>query len=767
MWEKLARWILKYRLIILIALLGITLMMAYFASKVEMSYEFTQAIPKDNEKYKTYMDFKKTFGEDGTMMVIAFENENIFQQPFFSSYNNWIQELKKVQGVNNVLSIPEAVGLYKSNTDGQEKLITKKIFDGNNLDSAKNEFLNFPFYKKLLYNGNVYLTAVYLNPEIIKSKKRVALVNEIEKISNQFAQTQKLQLHYSGLPFIRTKFAENVKNEMKLILFYSLLLTAIILILFFRSASAVIFSLLIVIIGVVWSTAFIYLLGFKITLLTALIPPLVVVIGLPNCVYFLTKYHSLFAKNKNKNEALLGMVSSMGIVTLFTNLTAMIGFGVFYFTQSQILKEFGLVAGINIGLLFLISILAIPSLFSYLPAPKDRHLKYMQNNSFDSILLKIQHLVFNKQKQILIITGVALLISFIGISFLQNRAYVVDDLPKEDVIYKDLKYFEKNFGGVMPLEIIIDTKKKNKAVSLPYISKIDAFTNELKNNVDIGKSLSFIELLKFAKQAFYNGDSNNYQVPNMYDAAFIQPYLKMENKKSANHQFGNLLNSFVDSSKQKARISVNIADIGSQKLNILLNSLSKKANEIFDSSKVNIVFTGTSVVFLEGSKFIISSLGESIVLALIMIVLCILFLFKKLRIVLIAITINCIPLIITAGIMGLTNIPLKPSTVLVFSIALGIAIDVTIRFLVNYKQELPRQNYDVKTTLMATIKETGLSIIFTSLILAGGFIVFIFSQFDGTKAIGLLISITLLLAMVINLTLLPVLLHRFEKYKKK
>ncbi|MBP6456674.1 MAG: MMPL family transporter [Chitinophagaceae bacterium] len=740
--------------------------MAFFASKVEMSYEFTQAIPKDNNKYKAYVDFKKIFGEDGTMMVIAFEKDNIFQQPFFSLYNNWIQELKKIKGVNNVLSIPESVGLYKTKIDGIDKLETKKIFEGNNLDSAKVEFLNFPFYKNLLYNGNVYLTAVYLNPDIIKSKKRVALVNEIEKISNQFAQTQKLELHYSGLPFIRTKFAENVKNEMKLILFYSLLLTSIILILFFRSASAVIFSLLVVIIGVIWSTAFIYLLGFKITLLTALIPPLVVVIGLPNCVYFLTKYHSLFAKNKNKHDALLGMVSSMGIVTLFTNLTAMIGFGVFYFTQSQILKEFGLVAGINIGLLFLISIMAIPSLFSYLPPPKERHLKYMENNSFDSIILKIQQLVFNKQRQILIITGVVLLISFIGISFLQNRAFVVDDLPKEDVIYKDLKYFEKNFGGVMPLEIIVDTKKKGKAVSLPNISKIDAFTNELKNNKEIGKSLSFIELLKFAKQAFYNGDSNHYQVPNMYDAAFIQPYLKMENKKSENNQFGNLLNSFIDSTKQKARISVNIADIGSQKLNILLNTLTKKANEIFDTSKTNIVFTGTSVVFLEGSKFIINSLGESIVLALIMIVLCILFLFKNIRIVVIAITINCIPLIITAGIMGLTNIPLKPSTVLVFSIAMGIAIDVTIRFLVNYKQELPRQNFDIKNTLLATIKETGLSIIFTSLILAGGFIVFIFSQFDGTKAIGLLISITLLLAMIINLTLLPVLLSRFEKYKK-
>ncbi len=766
MWEKLARWILKFRFFILIILLGITLLMAFFASKVEMSYEFTQAIPKDNNKYKAYVDFKKIFGEDGTMMVIAFEKDNIFQQPFFSLYNNWIQELKKIKGVNNVLSIPESVGLYKTKIDGIDKLETKKIFEGNNLDSAKVEFLNFPFYKNLLYNGNVYLTAVYLNPDIIKSKKRVALVNEIEKISNQFAQTQKLELHYSGLPFIRTKFAENVKNEMKLILFYSLLLTSIILILFFRSASAVIFSLLVVIIGVIWSTAFIYLLGFKITLLTALIPPLVVVIGLPNCVYFLTKYHSLFAKNKNKHDALLGMVSSMGIVTLFTNLTAMIGFGVFYFTQSQILKEFGLVAGINIGLLFLISIMAIPSLFSYLPPPKERHLKYMENNSFDSIILKIQQLVFNKQRQILIITGVVLLISFIGISFLQNRAFVVDDLPKEDVIYKDLKYFEKNFGGVMPLEIIVDTKKKGKAVSLPNISKIDAFTNELKNNKEIGKSLSFIELLKFAKQAFYNGDSNHYQVPNMYDAAFIQPYLKMENKKSENNQFGNLLNSFIDSTKQKARISVNIADIGSQKLNILLNTLTKKANEIFDTSKTNIVFTGTSVVFLEGSKFIINSLGESIVLALIMIVLCILFLFKNIRIVVIAITINCIPLIITAGIMGLTNIPLKPSTVLVFSIAMGIAIDVTIRFLVNYKQELPRQNFDIKNTLLATIKETGLSIIFTSLILAGGFIVFIFSQFDGTKAIGLLISITLLLAMIINLTLLPVLLSRFEKYKK-
>jgi predicted RND superfamily exporter protein len=767
MWQKLADFIIRNRLFVLIALLLITVFMGYKASQVKMSYEFNNAIPTSSQKYKDYQKFKDQFGQDGTMVVVGFQHENIFENQFFSAFENWSNQVKSIDGVSNILSIADAVNIKKKAGTEKAALETYKIFE-NGVDSfAVATFLNLPFYKNLLYNpsSKSYLTAIYLEPELVNSPKRIDLVNEIEKISASFEKQIGVRLHYSGLPYIRTRFAEAVKKEMRFILIISLVFTSLILLIFFRSIMTVVYSMLVVIMGVIWSVAILVMCGYKITLLTALLPPLIVVIGLPNCIYFLNKYHSEYSETGEKMSAIRRMVERMGIVTLFTNLTTMIGFGVFYFTYSKILKEFGLVAGLSILSVFIISLFALPAIFSYLKEPKSRHTKYLDNKFIAKLLSRIEHWSFTHPKYMSSGALIILLISIGGILRLEQKGHIVDDLPKENRIYKDLKFFENQFTGIMPLEILIDAKKKNKITSLGSMSKIDQLVQQLTEIKEFGKPLSYIEMLKFAKQAYYDGDSLNYAVPNMYDVSFIAPYLKMKGGNNES-EMGNLIKSFVDDDKKLARISINIADVGSKKLPELLDKVSKEADEIFNPKKYDVSFTGTSVVFLEGSRFIINSLRDSILLALGMIFICMIFLFKSWRTVLIALVVNMVPLAMTAGIMGWFNIPLKPSTVLVFSIALGIAIDVTIRFIVNYRQDLPRFNYNVGETVRHTIQETGISIMFTSFILAVGFVVFLFSQFDGTRFLGLLTSLTLLWAMIANLTLLPILLAWFDRPKK-
>lgn len=742
--------------------------MGYKASQVKMSYEFNNAIPTSSQKYKDYQKFKDQFGQDGTMLVVGFQKENIFDSVFFKQFREWSAAVKKADGVDNILSIADAVNIEKVTRDDKSSLRTYSIFEKGADSVAQAIFLNLPFYRNLLYNpsSKSYLTAIYLKPEIVNSPKRIELVNEIEKISAKFEQASGTELHYSGLPYIRTRFAEAVKKEMRFILIISLAFTSLILLVFFRSIMTVLYSMLVVIMGVIWSVAILVMCGYKITLLTALLPPLIVVIGLPNCIYFLNKYHSEYAITGEKMSAIRRMVERMGIVTLFTNLTTMIGFGVFYFTYSKILKEFGLVAGLSILSVFIISLFALPAIFSYLKEPKSRHTKYLDNKFISRLLERIEGWSFNHKKTVSLVAVIVVIVSVVGLLRLQQVGHIVDDLPKENRIYKDLKFFEKEFTGIMPLEILVDAKKKNKITSLNSISKMDALVKSLGGIKDFGKPLSYIELLKFAKQAYYDGDSLNYRVPNMYDVSFIAPYLQMKTEGSKN-EMGQLIESFVDEDKKLARISINIADVGSKKLPELLTTVRKNADEIFDPKKYEVSFTGTSVVFLEGSRFIINSLRDSILLALGMIFICMFFLFKSWRTVLVALTVNMVPLAMTAGIMGWFNIPLKPSTVLVFSIALGIAIDVTIRFIVNYRQDLPRFNYNVGETVRHTIQETGISILFTSFILAVGFIVFLFSQFDGTRFLGLLTSITLLWAMIANLTLLPILLAWFDRPKVK
>jgi len=769
MWHRIAAFLIKFRVALLIALVGATGLMGYFASKVELSYEFTSAIPTDNPKYVAYQAFRKQFGEDGNLMVIGVETNRFFEPNFFQDYAALVKKLEKIPAVENVLSIPGAINLVKDTTTNQLKVV--KIFQqytANSHDSLVGSFFNLPFYNGFLYNqkAGAYLMALRIEKKVLNSKNRTKVVQAITQASDEFGAKQKVTMHYSGLPLIRTMMATQVQSEMKLFIVLSFVLTAVILALFFRSFMTVLASMLVVAAGVVWSQGTIVLLGYKITLLTALIPPLIVVIGIPNCVYLINKYHTEYNKHQNKMKALLRMVDRMGIVTLFTNLTAAIGFGVFFFTKSALLKEFGLVAGINIMAIFLISLIFIPALFSFLPPPKGKHTNYLESKWINGLLGTITNWVFGHRKLIYGITIIVCLVSVAGVLRLKSVGHVVDDLPKDDVVYQDLKFFEKHFKGVMPLEIVVDTKKKNGAVSLPVLDKIDKLIQYLHQFPEIGHTLSITEGVKFAKQAYFDGDSTNYAVPNMFDGAFIQPYLRAK-KGEKSTMFNKLITAFVDSSRQKTRISVSMADVGSVRLPQLLDSIKPKVATLFDSSKYELTYTGTSIVFLEGSKFIIHSLRDSLILAFIMIFGCMILLFRSSRILLISIVINLVPLLITAGIMGWVGIPMKPSTVLVFSVALGITIDVTIRFLVNFKQELLLQDDNIAETVKRTIFDTGLSIIYTSLILIAGFGVFALSKFDGTKSLGYLTSLTLFLAMIFNLTLQPALLLWMDKVKRK
>ena len=766
MWYKAGKFILQYRLLLLILLFCATAFMGWEASKVQMSYDFTRALPTDNPKYREYQAFLKKFGGDGNTLVVGIETDQLFTVSLFNQLGQLHQQLKKVSGVTEILSIPEVVNLRNDSVN--RKLVPVRIFNypytsQPSLDSAKAAFENLPFYKNLVYNPQThsYLMGVSVNKDTINSKSRTRLINNIMAEVDGFAKKANLPVYVSGLPFIRTNIGNRIKAELNLFLIGSLLLSVITLFLFFRSLGATFMSLLVVGMGVVWSLGTIVLLGYKITLLTGIIPPLIVVIGIPNCIYFLNKYHTAYRELNDKEKALITMVGRMGIVTLFCNIAAAIGFAVFALTHSDLLKEFGAVAGINIMALFVISLIFIPSVLSYLPPPKEKHTRYLDNAFLAMILLRIEKWAFHHAKWVYGISVIITVFAIAGIFKIKSEGFIVDDLPKSDKVYTDLKWFEKNFGGVLPLEIVIDTKKKNGLMrSTQPIIKIEELSAYIASNPATARPLSFVEGLKFAKQAYFDGDSMSYAIPYESDLAFMSPYLraKPDSSSAPKTSFSKLMSSFMDSAKQMARISVNMKDVGSAKLPLLLNDFQKKADEIFDTASYHVTFTGSSISFLEGSSFIIKGLKESIFWAFLLITLCMLYLFRSFRILVCSLIPNLIPLVVTAGVMGWVGIALKPSTVLVFSVALGIAIDVTIRFLINYKQELPHFNGKVSETLVQTIRHTGISIIYTSLVLIAGFIIFCWSDFGGTRALGWLTSLTLVVGTLTNLVLLPVLI---------
>ena len=771
MWNILARTILRFGYLLLVILLVVTAFLGWRASKVKLSYEFAKAIPTDNPKYVAYREFRKKFGDDGNLLVIGIQTDKLFQQQFFNEYLSLQRQIKTLKGVDDIVSVPAAINLVK--IEATEKLQARPIFrdtilSQQEIDSSSHIFLTLPFYKGLLYNAetNAWLMGVRVNTALINSPERTAIVSSILKVVDNFAARNKIEVHLSGLPYIRTITSDRIQKEMRFFLVGSVLLSAFILLIFFRSISATLLSLAVVIIGVIWSVGILDLSGYKITLLTALIPPLVVVIGIPNCIYFLNKYHTTYRQTGDKKEAIITMIGKMGIVTLFCNIAAAIGFAVFALTESAILKEFGVVAGTSIMLLFFISLILIPVILNVLPPPSWRHTKYLDNLWLQQWLDNLENWSLNHRRLIYIITAAVIIVAVAGIFKLKSVGYIVDDLPKGDKVYTDLKFFEQHFHGVMPLEIVVDTKKKYGVTrNLNNLSKIDSFVQYLSAQSYSGKPLTITEGLKFAKQAFFDGDSVYYTMPGENDLLALKPYLSTNSDSGSATSFVKLVSTFMDSSRQQARISVSMKDIGSARLPLVLDSIKNKSSQLFDSTKYSVQFTGTSVTFLEGSRFIINGLKESVFWAFLLISFSMLYLFRSGRILLCSLIPNVIPLIITAGVMGWAGVPLKPSTVLVFSVALGIAIDITIRFLVNFRQQLKPNNFDVHQTVIETIHSTGLSIIYTSIVLIAGFVIFCFSGFGGTKALGWLTSLTLVTATFANLVLLPALLISF--YNKK
>ncbi len=763
MWAALARFILRNRLAILSAFTLITIFFAYQASFVQITYEFTSLLPKEDSAAINYANFKKQFGEDGNVMVIGLDDTDIFELEKFNDWYDLTYDIKQVDGIQEVVSIARVFNLTANDSIEQfefKPLISEKPHTQLQLDSIKAAIFNLPFYNGFLFNKESHATlmAITFDKYKLNTKTRLSIVDSIKVKTDVFEKKYKQTLHYSGLPYIRTNIARKIASEMVLFLGLAFLVTLVILSIFFRSFYPVIFSLLIIVIGVIWSFGTIYLLGYKISALSGLIPPLIIVIGIPNCILLLNKYHTEINKHGNKIKALSRMVEKIGISTFFANVTTSIGFGVFYFTHSQILVEFGLVTALNVMGTYLTSLFLIPIIFSYLPAPKEKQTSHLDGKRINSILTTIDYWVHHYRKRIYISVVVVILISVLGILKINIIGFVVDDLPKNDPIYVDLKYFETNYHGVLPFEITVDTRKKGAALSLTTLYKINKLQKELKKYDEFSKPVSVVEAIKFSYQAYKGGEPKYYILPNGLELGKMSSYFVNSKQKKQG-----MFKAFIDSNRQITRISVQMADVGSIRMKELVKEIRPKVDSIFDPAKYDVNLNGNSLMFLKGNNYLVKNLQESVLLAIFLISLVMISLFASFRMVVISVLPSIVPLIITAGLMGYFHIPLKPSTILIFSIAFGIASDGNMYFLTKYKQELRNHQFSISKTVSLTIRETGVSMIYTAIILFCGFGIFSASSFGGTAALGILISLTLLISYCSNLILLPCFLLSLEK----
>jgi len=766
-WTALARIILKYRIIILVMILGLTGFMVYQIQFLKLDYGYAGLLPDSHPVSIKLQEFVEEFGEDATVFLFGCEDKDFFQIEKFNEWNQLRNQIKDIEGVEQVLTVSDAYNLIK---DLQNKVFNiSPIFPNEvrsqaELDSLAQVFHSLPIYKNLLYadSAQVMVMAVTMNKDVINQKIRETIVANIESLARDFGKSHDLEMHFSGLPYVRTQYAIMIKADLLKFIFLAATVLAIVLFLFFRSAKVVFFSLFVVSLGVACSLGMIVLLDYKITILTGMIPTVIIVIGIPNCVFLLNKYHQEFLKHGNKIKALQRTIQKVGNAIFLTNLTTAAGFATFMIIQNRILNRFGQVASLNILVLFIISITLIPIIFSFLPPPGKRQTKHLENNWIKMVVSWFVWAVTYKRKYIFLSVTVFLIFAIIGITQMKSTGYIVDDIQKDHPIYMDLKFFEKHMHGVMPLEMLIDTHKPNGVLQMTTLKKVEAFQNKLKTYPELSPSFSIVDGLKFARQAYFNGNVNHYRMPSNQEKNFILSYLKGQDEN--NH----LLNSFVDSLNQKLRVSLRVKDIGTYGMRELQDSIQNDLDRFFPPDKYTTSLTGSSLTFSLGTSYLVRNLFWSLGLAILLISVFMAVMFKSLRMVIISVLPNILPLLITAGLMGFFGIPIKMSTVLVFSVAFGISVDTAIHFLAKYRQELLCPGVSSEAAVINAIKEVGVSIVYTVIILFLGFGIFVASDFGGTVAMGILVSITLFVAVFSNLLLVPsVLMAKSKKTKSK
>ncbi|MDG1321590.1 MAG: efflux RND transporter permease subunit, partial [Polaribacter sp.] len=684
-WTKVAGIILRNRYLVLIIIAGITTFLASQMKYMKFSYTEANLLPENHIANLEYNTFLEIFGEEGNLVILGVKDPTIFTPKKFNAWNNLVAKFDKREEIDFTLSIADVQELKKDKKN--RKFILEPLYEKDPttekevLAIKKQLFEKLPFYDNLLYNKETgtLQTAIYIKKEIINTKaRRTFIFNYLKPTIEQFEKETGLNVRVSGMPYIRTLNAKNIKDEMQLFVGGALAITALIFFFFFRSFRATFITLFVVMIGVVWAFGFIGWFGYEITVLSALIPPLIIVIGVPNAVFLINKYQQEIKKHGQQAKALQRVITKIGNATLMTNITTASGFATFVFVDSKLLREFGILASVNIISIFVLALLIVPVLYSFMPLPKKKHLSHLETKWIENVVNWMEKMVKHRRITVYIATVIIIITSIIGVYKIRVSGSLIEDMPKSMEFYKDIKFFEKEFGGIMPLEILIDTKKDKGVMKLSVLKKMDKINEAIASFPELSKPISVVNLVKYSKQAYYKGNPKYYQLPTGQEQGYIFAYTKNSNSDAS------MLKTFVDSTGRYARITTFMKDIGTDKMDIIQKRLKTVIDKEFPSEKYSVSLTGKALVFIKGTNFLITNLIISLSLAILLIALFMAWMFRSPQMILISLIPNILPLLITAGLMGYFNIPIKPSTILVFSIAFGISVDDTIHFLAKY-----------------------------------------------------------------------------------
>ena len=766
MWNKIAIYILRHRVLNLIIASILLIFLGLEAFKVKMGHSIAATLPSNDTTMVVYRQFLEKYGKDGNSIFIGMCDDSLFTLNHFQDYYDLNEKIRNIPGVTECLSVSRVYNIVKNDSIKKFELtqvVKRRPETQAEVDSIKDVILSLVIYDKLLFNTetNSTMMLVTLDEAHANTTIRKELTDELSAILDDYGKVHGIGTHISGMPYIREITTQTMVKEIVGFTALSIFVAGLILYLFFRSWRPLVSVVAIVLLSVIYMFGIMALLGYEITILTGVLPPLLIIIGVENSIFMLNKYHREYDVCHDRIRALSNVIVRIGPANFLTNTTTAVSFASFIITRNALLVPFGILASICIMLTYVMTMVLLPTFFSYQKRPEGKLVNYMNNPSINYIMDKVSAFVLSRKRYIYAVVVVLLVVCGLGAMRMSTSGRVVDDISKGDKLYKDIMYFEENVGGVMPFEISIDTRKPKGIMNAAFIRKVQQMEDSLAMYHEFSEPLSIAEVVKFARQGFYNGSRDQFKVPTNNEFAFIMKYMP----ETKDGKLPAIVTQYVDSTMQSTRISVQMANITTPKIDSISRSLRPKIDQIFPKDKYDVVMTGSAMVTLQGTNYLIVNLAHSLLLAFIVIAILMLITFHKFKMVVISLIPNLIPLLFTAGLMGYSGVPLKMSTILVFSIALGISVDNTIHYLARYRLQMKINNNDIRKSVMAAILETGPSMIYSATILICGFLIFAFSSFGGTKIVGLLVPFTLLIALITNILVLPALVLTFNRKK--
>jgi len=704
---------------------------AFFSEKkLTVDFSLEQMFPKNDPQREVYEQFLSEFSREDDLILLTYSGGDPLTRQSVENIANLTEDLEFVDGVESVLSL--------------SNLMDGEFFNADLLDvewqMRREDIVKHPIFTNVVISesGSVGALLVNLDDSIRSQESRALIFLEIDELLSN----TKWEWHEAGIPVLRTRYIELVAQERAIFFPLSFLVVVLILYAVFRQVKGILLPIAGITVALVWVAGIMALLGITVNVVSYLTFNLLMIIGCSNAIHLLIKYHESLGLGFGRKDALDRVITEIGGALFLTSFTTAIGFFSLMMTNIRITQEFGFIVGVGVVIMFMLTIIILPILLSFIALPDKIHIQRLIKGEEFKAAYKLNEWTKGHPYMVIVLTVIVFCTSLVGLYKIDYNISILDDLKPGNELFDDVRFVEENLGGTLPLEIAVDTGVENGITNPTFLSILDNFKKDILSIQGIGAAITIADHLKLINEAIGNGKR---ELPDNKDEvlSFLVSYEETSGLANADYS--------------KARISARVVNITSEQAKGIVTQINSFAKKRF-TEETKLTITGSTLLALRTNAHLVKNLTTSFVIAFFIIFLSMVFLFRSLRLSLLSILPNIIPLMVAGGLMGFLGIKLRPSTAMTFSIALGIAVDDTIHFLARFRQEYLK-GLSIPDAVSQTLLTTGKAIISTTIILSLGFVVMVFSEFVPNHEFGMLATIILVVALTGSLVLLPVLIN--------